>query len=141
MQIYVTDDPYTVIGFDEIIEPRPESITLAGEIIAPGDELTAILGKMTSAGFGSFDMQHGFITYAGKYTITETDRNNIRVCDYVLFNYDFLRDLFGVNGHKVAYVCWIAGDVDGETLLFYQNKSLSSRVIWPRSIKRHLTTA
>jgi hypothetical protein len=140
MRIYTTKDAYTVIGFDEAIEPRPEPIILAGETIRPGDEITAILGKNSSAGFGSFDMKRGFITYAGKYTVTEGEGDDVMVADYALFDYNFPRDLFNsVNGHKVAYVCWILGEVEGETMLFYQNECLSSRVIWPRAIKRHLT--
>lgn len=140
MKIYVTKDAYTVIGFDEIIEPRPEPIILAGETIRPGDEISAILGKNSSAGFGSFEMKRGFITYAGKYTITETDDDDVIVNDYALFDYAFPRDLFNsVNGHKVAYVCWVVGEVEGETLLFYQNECLSGRVIMPRAIKRHPT--
>lgn len=134
MKIYTTPDPYNVLAFDEPVNIRPEPITLAGEVIRPGDRITAILGENSSAGFGSFSMAEGFIVYAGKCTITD-ERGQI---EYALFSYTFPRDIFGtVNGHHVAYVAWVVINADDETSLFYETPQNSGRLILPCKIQRH----
>jgi len=133
MKIYEIKDPshaYNVIGFDEPVELRPDPITLAGETIRPGDRITAILGRETSAGFGKFSLASGYITYAGRYTVRD-ERGEL---EYVLFKYDFLRDADDtINGHQSAYVCWGYSDRDG--ILFYDCGG-SSRIIRPCEVKR-----
>lgn len=135
MEIYTTKAHYNVIAFDEVIEPRPEPIILAGETIQPGDKITAIFGKNSSAGFGSFEMIKGFVTYAGKFTVND-DRGE---SEYVLFAYDFPRDLFGtIHGHQVAYACWAIFENESESVLFYENRFNAGRLIIPRAIRRYV---
>lgn len=138
MQIYLTKDPHMVIAFDKPIEPRPEPIILAGQTIKPGDKITAILGveHLTSAGFESFQLRKGYITYAGKYTVIEQGIDH--PWEAILFTYNYPRDASGlINGHRQVFICWSLSEIDGVNHLFFETKWHAARVIVPGEIKRH----
>jgi hypothetical protein len=130
MELYVTKDAYNVLGFDgdPLIIASPA--TIGETIVQPGDHVTAILSSgLTSAGFGSFEMASGCITYRGRYQHAD-ERGDIT---YLLFDYPFQRDLFGlINGHKHAFVGWALLE-DGN--LFYEIRGNNGRVIMPGTVR------
>lgn len=130
MELFVTKAPYNVLAFDQKPDIVEEPVILAGETIRPGDCLTAIVGgSRTAAGFGSFELESGFIRYAGTYNHHDK-RGNV---PYVLFDYDWpVNPADHITGHKFFYVGWVLLS-DGN--LFYEIRR-NGRVIIPTEIRR-----
>lgn len=130
MELFVTGKPYNVLAFKGIPQVSPEPLTLAGEVINPGDCLIAIMGSKTSAGFGSFSLEQGFIRYVGTH-IHQEGQDKAKC--YALFAYDFPPDPTGfMRTYKAVYVGWAL--LSGNTLLYEIRRN--ARIIVPTRIIR-----